>query len=324
MKLAVDEERIPGRLILTGSAHALFVPELSDSLSGRMAILRLHPLAEVEIEGTNHSFVAELLEGPPRTIVTSRLGEDLLERIISGGYPAALGRRTLGRRLAWYRDYITTQIQRDLLDLTHIRSLDVLPRLLAAIASRTSQTLNVAALSSPFEVSRQSIHDYLALLEHVFLVERLPPWHSNLSSPLVKRPKLHIGDTGIASSLLGIDIRTLRASGDVYGALLETFVYQELRRQASWQGFPVDFFYFRDRDGYEVDIVLEHGHLRVAGIEVKAESTVRASDFKESRKLKALAGKRFAGGVVLYEGSSVIKFDEELLAVPIRYLWEKM
>jgi predicted AAA+ superfamily ATPase len=141
-------------------------------------------------------------------------------------------------------------------------------------------------------------------------------------SRLVKRPKLHMGDTGVACALLGIDAPGLDADRQLFGAMLETFVLQELRRQASWRPMPLDFFHFRDRDDFEVDIVVEQGQGAVAGIEVKAAATVGEGDLRGLRKLKNAAGSRFTAGVVLYDGSATIRFDNDLFAVPVRRLWE--
>ncbi|MDR7496020.1 MAG: ATP-binding protein [Armatimonadota bacterium] len=322
LKVAIDEHRTPGRFILTGSAHVLFVPRLADSLAGRMAILELHPLARCEIEGTRPRFLDALFGRGFRTGIAERLGGELAERIAAGGYPAALARRTSARRRAWYRDYVESQVQRDVRDLARIRSFEALPKLLALAASQTARLVNVAELSAPFELTRQTIHEYLTLLERVFLLQRLPSWHVNQLSRLVKRPKLHLGDTGIACALLGLDAATLARDRESLGQLLETFVLQELRRQASWREEPIEFFHFRDRDDFEVDIVLEQGHQAVAGVEVKAAATVGEADFRGLRKLRAAAGRRFACGVVLYDGSATSKFGEGLFAVPIRALWE--
>ena len=322
LKAAIDQRRTAGRFILTGSAHVLFVPGLADSLAGRMGILQLHPLSQCEVENARPRFVDALFGGRFRTGIAERLGGELAERIAAGGYPAALARRTGARRRAWYRDYVESQVQRDVRDLSRLRSFDALPKLLALAASQTARLVNVAELSAPFELTRQTIHEYVTLLERVFLLERLPSWHVNRMSRLVKRPKLHMGDTGIACALLGLDAATLDRNRESLGALLETFVLQELRRQASWRREPIGFFHFRDRDDFEVDIVLEQGHLAVAGVEVKAAATVGDADFRGLRKLRDAAGKRFAGGVVLYDGTAAGKFDDGLFAVPIRALWE--
>jgi len=321
LKVAVDRDRRPGRFILTGSANVLLVPRLADSLAGRMEILRLHPLAQSELAAKQPDFLDALFGDGFKSKQQARLGKELAERIAASGYPAALARPSSRRRVTWYRDYIETLVQRDVRDMARISSLDVLPRLLALAAGHTARLLNVADLASPFQLSRPTIRDYVTLLARVFLLEELPPWHNNRLSRLVKTPKLHLGDTGLACALLGVDAAALWANRTLLGQLLETFIFQELRRQASWRDSPIAFYHFRDKDGVEVDIVMEGSGQRVAGIEVKAAATVTSNDFRGLRKLQESARGRFAGGVVLYDGEMTVPFGDGLFAVPIRSLW---
>ncbi len=323
LKAAIDRDRIPGRFILTGSANVLLLPNLADSLAGRMEILRLHPLAQTELAGTPARFLEALFHDGFRATSHERLGKELVQRIVAGGYPAALARATHRRRTIWYRDYIETLVQRDVRHLTRISALGALPRLLSLAAGQTARLLNVADLASPFQLSRPTIRDYLTLLTNVFLLEELPPWHTNRLSRLIKTPKLHLGDTGVACALLGMDAESLAADRPLLGQLLETFVFQELRRQASWHEAPVSFYHFRDKDGLEVDIVLESSGQRLAGVEVKASATVTTTDFRGLKKLKEAAAEHFAAGIVLYDGESTVSFGEGLFAVPIRSLWEQ-
>ncbi|MDZ4828697.1 MAG: ATP-binding protein [Phycisphaerae bacterium] len=318
----VDRKRVAGRFMLTGSANVLLVPKLADSLAGRMQILRLHPLAQCELMQRAPRFLNVLFEAGFKTRQTKRLSGELAERISAGGYPTALARPPGRRRATWYRDYLDAMVQRDVRDLARISSLDALPRLLALVASQTARLLNVTDLASPFQLSRPTIRDYVTLLERVFLLETLPPWHSNRLSRLVKAPKLHVGDTGLACALLGVDAAALAIDRPLLGQLLETFVFQELRRQASWHDDPLTFSHYRDRDDSEVDIVIERGARALAGVEVKASATVTAADFHGLRKLRDAAGKRFTAGVVLYDGETSASFGEGFFAVPIRALWE--
>jgi uncharacterized protein len=321
LKAAVDNRWAPGRFILTGSANVLLVPRLGDSLAGRMEILRLHPLAQAELHGSADGLLAALFSG--RLSVGkegARQGLALAERIAAGGYPAALMRHTMKRRTAWYRDYIETLVQRDVRDLARINALDALPRLLQMAAGQTARLLNVTDLAAPFQMSRPTIRDYITLLERVFLLDTLPPWHSNQLSRLIKTPKLHIGDTGLACVLLGMDGVALWEDRALYGQMLESFVFQELRRQASWYESPVRFFHFRTKEKVEVDVVMESAG-KLVGVEVKASSTVTAGDFRGLKMLQSSVGKRFAVGCVLYDGDSVVRFGEGLYAVPISCLW---
>lgn len=322
LKAAVDARREPGRFILTGSANVLLIPRLADSLAGRMDILRLHPLAQAELAGINPEFLPALLQGRFKTgVVGQRLGRDLADRVAAGGYPPALKRSSAKRRAVWYRDYAETLVQRDIRDLARISQMDALPRLLTLAAGQTARLLNVSDLAAPFQVSRSTIREYVTLLSRIFLLEELPPWHSNRLSRLIKTPKLHLGDTGLACSLLGLDADALWNDRAVFGQILETFVYQELKRQASWLDDAISFSHFRDKDKSEVDLVLECGG-KIAGVEVKASSTVTADDFKGLRKLQQAVENQFAAGVVIYDGEAVVPFGPQLCAVPICSLWK--
>lgn len=322
LKIEIDRRRTPGRFLLTGSTHVLLVPRLSESLAGRLQTLRLHPLAQCELEQRDPHFLNAVFTGDFAIGRTERLGARLPERIVAGGYPAALTRPPGRRRANWYIDHVDALIQRDVRDLAHVRRLEILPRLLGAAAGQTARMFNLSELAAPFEVSRPTIRDYATLLERVFLLERLPAWHSNRLGRLVKRPKLHLGDTGIAAALLGLDGPALAYDRALFGQLLETFVFQELRRQAGGYDARLSFHHFRDRDGVEVDIVVERGVAAVAGVEVKASGTVRTRDFRGLRKLREAHGKRFAGGVVLYDGEATAPFGDRLHAVPLRRLLE--
>lgn len=322
IKRVIDRHRTAGNFLLTGSANIMLLPKLADSLAGRVEILRLHPLAQCELGEHSPQFLDKLFSGVFDTRSYTRLREELTERILAGGYPAALARDRAQRRTAWSRDYIETLVQRDVRDLARIQSLDALPRLLTHAAGHTAQLLNISDLASPFQVSRPTIRDYVTLLERVFLLELLPSWHSNRLSRLIKTPKLHLGDTGLACAMLGLNADTLAKNRTVLGPLVETFVFQELRRHASGHVDNFRFFHFRDKEGAEVDIVIERGAHEVAGVEVKASATVKISDFRGLRKLQNAAGNRFTSGVVLYDGESSASFGEKMYALPIRTLWE--
>lgn len=320
IKASVDENRKPGRFLLTGSANVLLLPQLADSLAGRMEIMQLRPLALSEQAGQQPTFLEQLFSGDftenPDKNHQIRLGESLADLICTGGYPAAIARKSSKRRNAWYQDFITSLIQRDVQDITTIRNLDALPKLLSLAASQTGRLFVATELAAPFALSRPTIREYLTLLEQLFLIEQLQPWHSNRLSRLIKTPKLHLTDTGLACALLGVNSQTLWEDKSLLGQLLETFVFQELRKQASWYDENLSFYHFRNKDKVEVDIIIEQGRL-LAGIEVKASATVKKEDFKALKKLRESCGKHFAAGVVLYDGESILPFGDRLFAIPI-------
>lgn len=322
LKAAIDRDRTPGRFILTGSSNVLLVPRLADSLAGRMEILRLYPLSQDEIERKESTFLDALFSGRFNTRRVERLGGALAARIVAGGFPAVHARSSGKRRATWYRNYIDALVQRDVRGLTRISSFEALPRLLMLASTQTARLLNVTDLAAPFQLSRPTIRDYVTLLERVFLIETLPPWHSNQLSRLIKTPKMHVADTGLACALMGVDEESLASDRSFLGQLLETFVFQELKRQSSWSEHVHTFFHFRDKEDAEVDIVIERGARAVAGVEVKASATVTLADFRGLRKLSAACGKRFACGVVLYDGETTARFGDGMYAVPVRTLWE--
>ena len=320
VKTVVDRDRMPGRFIVTGSTNVLLIPNLADSLAGRMEVVRLYPFARSEIDPQHPWFLDALFAGTFGMGTYERMDRELAQNIVAGGFPAALARGSTQRRAAWYRNYVELLVQRDVRELARIRALDVLPRLLTLCAGQTAQLFNVSELASPFKVSRPTIGEYVTLLERVFLVELLPPWHTNRQHRLIKTPKMHVVDTGVACALLGLDEDSLTRDRSTMGHLLETYAFQELRREATWGEHDYRLHHFRDKDGAEVDIVLERGGSDVVGVEVKAAASVTPADFRGLRKLARAAGKRFRAGVVLYDGEASLGFGDGLFAVPLRAL----
>ena len=322
IKLSVDRDRRPGRFLLTGSANVMLLPRLSESLAGRMEILTLWPLAQVEIEGAQSSVVDLLFSSDnPAGPLHAVAREDLIRRLLAGGYPEAMGRKSEARRRAWFTSYVTTILQRDVRDIADIEGLSQLPSLLSLLASRTASLLNLSSVSSAVGIPYATLNRYMALLKATFLVQELPAWSSNLGKRLTKAPKLLINDTGLVSSLLGLDARRLVNEAAIFGQLLETLVAMEFKKAASWSEICPSLFHFRTQDRLEVDLLLESAAGMVVGIEVKASSTVSPSDFNGLRALAEMTGDCFVRGIVLYTGDQVIPFGEHLHAIPLSFLW---
>ena len=286
-------------------------------------IIRLHPLSQSEIAQTPPTFLDSLFSSGFKHRQIDLPRENIVHRIVAGGYPAALRLSSERRQARWYKSYIEALVQRDVPDMSNIRSPEILSDLLRLAAAQTAQLLSVNGLSSSFQLSRLTIHNYLSLLKQMFLVETLPAWHNNRVKRLIKTPKLHLSDTGIACALMDLDQRALVSDRSLFGHVLETFVLQELQRQASGHQEPHRFFHYRENvdKETEVDIVIQRGALHVAGVEVKASATLNKSDFHGLRRLKAAAGKLFACGVLVYNGETSGTIDDKLYAVPLRSLW---
>ena len=322
IKLAVDRNRIAGRFILTGSVSILHVRRITDSLAGRMRIISLHPFSQCELGKTAPVFLDTLFAGSFTIRQQAMSNSRMIERIVKGGYPDALALSSEPKRMAWYRDYIESLIRHDVPDISGIRSLETLSKLLSLAAEQTAQLANTNNLATSFALSRTTVQDYLTLLETTFMVSKIPAWHHNRAKRLVKTPKLHIGDTGIACALTGLNHAALTADRARLGHLLETFVFQELQRQASGYEGRHTFSHYRDKDGAEVDLVIERDAASLVGVEVKAAATIHHTDFTGLRRLKNTAGKRFKGGVLMYTGETILPFGDKLYAVPLWALWE--
>lgn len=323
VKLAVDQNRVPGRFILTGSVSVLHVRGLSDSLAGRMEIIRMRPLAQTELARGKPDFLDALFSGnfPIRRQVKPA---ELTQKIVSGGYPAALKYSNKKRRIAWYKSYLTTIANTDAFTIARIRSVEDLSKLLELSATSTAHLLNINKLASSFQLSRLTIQSYISLLERLFLLEKIPAWHTNRRKRFVTTPKLHLTDTGLACALLEADADELKKDRALLGQLLETFAIQELIRQADGHEKGHRFFHYRDKDKVETDIVIRRSVNSVAGVEVKASETVSHSDFRGLRRLQSSMGDSFSGGALLYNGDKMIGFGGKLYAVPIQRLWKKI
>lgn len=322
IKAEVDRDRRPGRFLLTGSANVLLLPRLSESLAGRVEILTLWPLSQGEIEGVEEGFVDAVFSADSLPFLEEPdVPSDLYDRLLRGGYPEALGRSSEARRRAWFGSYVTTILQRDVRDLSNIEGLTELPRLLSLLAARSASLVNYAELSRSASMPQSTLKRYVSLLEATFLIRTLPAWSSNLGKRLVRSPKLLLCDTGLISSLQGLNAERLASDPVLVGPLLENFVAMELQKQSAWSATQPRLFHFRTQTGQEVDVVLEDTAGRVVGVEVKASATVGARDFRGLRALAEASGGRFRRGVVLYTGRTAVPFGENLHALPVSSLW---
>lgn len=323
IKVAVDSNRQPGRFILTGSANLLLLPRASESLAGRMEILRLHPLTEAEKESNAGAFLETFLAGGLKAELkqSAKTPPDLPKRLLTGGYPE-VRHRAAHRIPTWHRNYLQTLFEKDAAEISKIRDTSQLLTLLTKLALQSGSLLNKSALSRDLQLDRESVDRYLEVLEKLFLIRRLPAWHRNRSKRLVKTPKVHLIDSGLAATLMDLredDWNTRRAQ---FGHLLESFVVQQLIAQAGWTDPTLQFHHYRDRDQVEVDCVITRG-TRTWGIEVKAARTVTGNDYKGLRRLAEQAGEDFQAGIVLYAGESILPSgDDRFLAVPLSKLWE--
>ncbi|WP_419940185.1 ATP-binding protein [Candidatus Palauibacter sp.] len=321
IKTAVDTDPRPGRFLLTGSANLMTLPRVADSLAGRMEIIRLLPLAQAELRGTRTTFLERAFAGDAPTSATPILDTGLLDVVLAGGYPEALTRSAWRRRRDWHLNYVEAILQRDVRDVARIDQLQSMPKLLGVLAAHSGQLVNYSGFGSVLDMNHVTTKRYVGVLEDLFLIRTLQPWYSNALKRLVKSPKLHFLDSGLLASWSRLSPEKLRRDRTRFGPLLETFVVGELLKLESWADDPYTFSHFRDKEGHEVDVVLEDGGGRVVGIEVKASATVSRRDFAGLERLKAACGDRFAQGLVLHDHDRTTPFGSRLAAAPVSTLW---
>jgi predicted AAA+ superfamily ATPase len=325
IKAAVDRDPQRGGFVLSGSTRFLTVPTLSESLAGRAALVELWPFSVAERVGASADLLGRLygdtdgiLRESPRPVTR----HEYMRLVCTGGFPEVVGRRSARSRALWFSSYLATVTQREVLDVARIRHVDLLPRMFRLLAALTGQEFNAAQLARDLGVDDDTVRAYLPLLESVYLVHLLPAWSRNPTAKVKRRPKVHLTDTGLAAWLLQQSADALARPGNsAAGSLLETFVVDELTKLCAVSEMEVGLFHYQDRDGREVDCVLETPAGRTVGIEVKASATVRAEDFRHLTFLRDRLGGDFVAGVVFFTGERPVPFGDRLLALPVSMLW---
>jgi predicted AAA+ superfamily ATPase len=325
IKARVDRDPAPGQFVLTGSSNFLTVPSISESLAGRAGFVEVWPFTQGELAGTADRFVEAVFAGVDALTAYRPSGIDrreLLERVCAGGYPE-VHRLGVGQRAGWFRDYVRTTIERDVVELSGIRKVPEMGQLLRLLAARSGCELVMQNVIEDSALERQAVYDHRAWLQTIHLVATLPAWSRNLTGRVKKRPKVFIADSGLAAWLVGKTPAALEDLAEpATGRLVETFVFGELRRQLTWSATEAGLFHWQDRAGAEIDFVLESADGRVAAVEVKTGQTPKREWFRWLGRMREAMDDRFVAGVVLYGGQHVLPFGDRLLAVPISALWE--
>ena len=321
IKKSVDEDRRPGRFLLTGSANLMALPSVADSLAGRMETLSLLPLSQSEVEGRSANWLDSAFSGQILRAKSTALGGDLVERVLRGGFPEALTRASARRRTVWSRQYIDAIIQRDVRDVAGIDKLDQLPRFLRALAQTAAQMCNYSQLGAQVGLDGKTAARYITVFEQMYLLKRVDVWARNRLHRVVKSPKLQFIDAGLLATLLDLSSAEVQRDRTRFGNVLETFVFAELFKHATTADDAYQLMYYRDADKYEVDLVIENAAGQLVGVEVKASATVKQSDLRGLRKLATLAGDQFKMGVVLYDGDEALPLGDGLWAAPLSSLW---
>lgn len=321
IKKSVDEDRRPGRFLLTGSANLMTLPTVADSLAGRMETLSLLPLSQTEIEARTSNWIDSAFAGQILHPDSPTFGDELVERVLRGGYPEAISRSSTKRRMTWFRQYMDSLIQRDVQDIAGLKKLEQLPRFLRALAQTSGQMCNYSKLGGQVNLDGKTATRYIALFEQMYLLKRIDVWSHNRLNRVVKSPKLQFIDSGLLSTLLDLSLEEIRQDRTRFGNVLESFVFGELLKHTTTAEGDYRLMYYRDADKIEVDIVIENAIGHIIAVEVKAAATVKNSDLRGLKKLANISGHQFKMGVLLYDGTEIVPLGNSLYAVPLSSLW---
>lgn len=281
----VDADPRPGRFILTGSHQFELMTQVSQSLAGRTALLRLLPFTLAE---------ARRAHAPGETL-------DLAQILLTGFYPRIHDRRLNPTQAL--ADYFATYVERDLRQLVAVHDLQRFERFVRLCAGRTGQLLNLSSLGNDAGVSHVTARAWIDLLQTSFIVHLLPPWFANSGKRLIKTPKLYFHDVGLASWLLGLRTPDQVRRDPLWGSLFENFIVMEALKDRFNVGESGDMYFYRDSEGNEVDLLLPVGS-QLHAIEIKAGATVNPDYFKGLRTFAAHHPRALAGGGVIYGGDA--------------------
>jgi hypothetical protein len=322
VKRSVDRQPSPGRFVLTGSVRGP-IESATWGGTGRLIRVQMYGLAQAEIEDRAGNALDAAFAEPGRLARTGMIDlnrNDYIDRAAAGGFPSshALGERA---RSLWFRSYTTELIERDAIAIAGLREPAKLRAVLGVVAARSAQEQKLERMYAEAGVAKTTLLTHLDLLENLQVLVRLPAWTPSRLRRLIHTPKIHLTDSGLAASILGVNTSALRLDGALAGALLETFAVGELLRLATTAAEPVELFHLRTQDGHEVDVVAVSADGSVVGFEVKAAANLVGSDSRGLRWLRDKLGDAFTAGYVLHTGPLPRPLDTKIWAVPMAALW---
>jgi predicted AAA+ superfamily ATPase len=255
----VDEKKINGSYILTGSQNFLLHEKISQSLAGRVIIFNLLPFSYDELRNTKYKI------------------NKLSELIVKGFYPRIYDSRL--NSSDWYPSYIQTYLERDVRQIINVSDINTFRNFLRICAGRSGQVLNLSSIGNDLGISYQTVKKWLSVLEQSYIVYFLQPYYKNFNKRIIKSPKLYFYDTGLVCSLLGINSPESYELHFLKGNIFETFVISEFLKNKFNTGSNNELYFWRDSNGNEIDCIISHG-LNLKAIEIKSGETIKSEFFK--------------------------------------------
>lgn len=327
IKIAVDEENRKGMFLLTGSSDMFKNSKIKESLAGRMASFNLYPLSYSEINNRDINIIDKLFSDSFNSFdIDSNISEeDFINAVINGGYPEVYELPTKAKK-AWFDFYIKARISKDIatIENIHLDKIADLDKLLKALASQVASLVNYSNVANSINLTDKTVRKYIQILEALYIVKLIPAYSNNQLKRVVKKPKVHFIDSGLVSHLLNVDVKSsMEGKNEHLGNLVETFVYSELIKHASYSDENINIYHYRDNQKQEVDFVLESTSGDIVALEIKSGSTIKTNHFKGLIALAKTMNKKSFKGIVLYGGDQILpyKVDEyQFWAIPLKIL----
>ncbi len=287
IKLTVDKRDKNGQFVLTGSSNIFHNPQVYESLSGRLGIMKLYPFSVTEFNRLKFNLLQILFE-KNFLLYFNELKpaseQQVYKTLLHGLFPVVALEKTKYPNL-WFESYVETRLKKDLYELTEksLHKQEMMSKLLKLLAGRVSSLLNVSHLAQELKINYRSARNYLTYLQDMYLIELLQPYAKNIGKQIIKTPKIYFVDTGIISYLLDLNKDNFNLLHPSFGYLLENHIFLELVKNKSALVENYQIFYFRDKHKNEVDFVVRNHKGELIGIEVKTKSNVKSSDLSGLR-----------------------------------------
>jgi len=316
IKIKLDHCNDRGQYLLTGSSNLRFMKSVKDSLAGRLKTVRLRTLTQGEIVGGKGLFLEGSFDN--EFVRGSRLNKrDVIHLAFCGGYPESRTMDAVDRR-EWFEDYVSDLLLKDIQDITEIRKVDSLRKVVDWLLAYSSKFFNTNELCAKVQLSASAVNSYLEALRTLYLVDVVAPWAKSDYAKLGKREKRYVADPGLMANLLGWNEDRTFYDDDANGKLVETWVYHELAALVDLSpGYALT--QYRDSDKREIDFLIERDDGATLGIEVKA-GNANLADFKHLKWFAEHLAQGTFTGIVLHSGSEVLPFGKNLYAVPFSAL----
>lgn len=318
IKMAVDRERQNGMFWLTGSQQFYMMKGVSESLAGRVAVLTLLGLSNRELirnDAEDTPFIPEPFQVKARLASSSPLDlHSLYQRIWRGSFPVVASDSNVDWNI-FYNSYLQTYLQRDIRDLARVGSETSFVRFLKAAAARTGQLLNMSDLARDADIAVNTAKSWLSILQASGVIYFLEPYFSNTTKRIVKTPKLYFLDTGLCSYLTEWSSPQTLEAGAMSGSILETWIFGELLKSFLHRGIRAPFYYYRDKDLKEIDLLIFKDGT-IYPLEFKKTASPSRQDVAKFDLLKKLNMPVGSGGIICLVGDT-LPLTEKHHAIPV-------